>query len=670
MLMTFATTHSLLSGGASAEAPPGCEVCEQGFIYGTTGFAGSYAVATPDGLAPNTYCITQGLNYPNSAHSGPVGTDYADQAVWAAFLDRAGATDTDRAAVSMRVHRDLEGNSTEWGAFADLREHSDALWAQAAALAGPYTAAIEWLQRPDAGTGGAGVLVISVRSSSGTPLPYAQMTLSGGNMALPGSADTGPTGIIELAVAVLLPGPWTIGAAAANLPPTTVLRYDALANEQTVVGPGPRTSAAPVGATGSWDVPTTVTALKIDATTRLPVAGAVIEIRSAGGPVVTAFTTTAEPLPVALPPGEYSAREIREPDGYLIDDAAAHPFAVTLLGGRVDLVWADTPAVPTIATRASAPRVSPGDAVHDRITVAGLPPSIAPFPVLVRYLGPVPPPADGNCARLPAAAFAAAGVIAQATIAVTGNGEYATPAFTAPPERGCTTFDVSSRRPLWPGGPVLSAAPNAVDESVEVVSVQISTTVSPAVVEPGGSVSDRIVVAGLPAWSGPRQLTVSLIGPVAAPAGGRCADLSAAAFESARLLTSLVLEITADGALDSPALPVDVTDGQCVTIEIVDGHPLWPGGPAPTSPRGQASETALVHKIATPAPGPTTAPPAVPVPLDNVGEPYRPALADTGPAQTRALLASGAALVGGGIGLLLLIPGARTARRDGHRAVI
>ena len=126
--------------------------------------------------------------------------------------------------------------------------------------------------------------------------------------------------------------------------------------------------------------------------------------------------------------------------------------------------------------------------MHDRITVAGLPPSIAQFPVRVRYLGPVPPPADGDCALLPAEAFAAAGVLGEATVTVTGNGEYATPDFAAPPGRGCTTFDVASLAPLWPGGPILSAAPNAADESIEVVSVVLSTTISPVVVEPGGAV--------------------------------------------------------------------------------------------------------------------------------------------------------------------------------------
>lgn len=136
-------THALLSGGASAQAPPGCAVCEQGFIYGATGFAGSYAVPTPDGPVPNTYCITQGLWYPNSEHAGPVATDYADQPVWAALLDLAGPSDNDRAAVSMRVHRDLEGNSTEWHAFASLQERSDSLWDQATALAGPYATAIQ-----------------------------------------------------------------------------------------------------------------------------------------------------------------------------------------------------------------------------------------------------------------------------------------------------------------------------------------------------------------------------------------------------------------------------------------------------------------------------------------------------------------------------------------------
>lgn len=670
MLMTAVATHALLSVGASAQAPPGCAVCEEGFIYGTTGFAGSYAVPTPDGPVPNTYCITQGLNYPNTEHTGPVGTDYADQPVWAALFDLAGPSDNDKAAVSMRVHRDLEGNGTEWNAFAGLRAHSDSLWDQAVVRAGPFTTVIEWRQRPDASTGGAGTVAVSVRASSGAPIPHATVSLSGSNLVLAGSLDTGPTGVAEVAVSVANPGPWAIEAVGASLPPTTVLRYEALAREQTVVGPGPRTSAGPAGDTGSWDVPTAVTVLKIDASTRASAPGAVIEIRDSTGSVAATIITATDPLPVSLPAGDYTARETREPDGYLIDDPSAQHFAVTMLGGRVDLLWSDTPAAPTVATRASAPLVSPGDAVHDRITVFGLPPSIAPFPVLVRYLGPVPPPTDGDCAHLSAEAFAAAGVLGEATVTVTGNGDFATTAFTAPSQRGCTTFDVTSRGPLWPGGPTLAAAPNAVGESIEVVSVEIATTISPALVAPGGSVSDRITVTGLPAWSGARQLTVRLIGPITVPSGGTCTDLGPNAFDSAGVLASLVLTVAQDGGIDSPALPVDTADGQCVTIEIKDNAPLWPGGPVLGSPRGLPSETALVRTTPTPTPLPTTTPvpttssipTTTPVPPAVPATTPRTSLATTGPEQTRALIASGLGLLCAGIGLLLLIPGTRASR--------
>lgn len=687
--MTVVATHSLLSGGASAEAPPGCLVCEEGYIYGTTGFAGSYAVATPDGTATDTYCITQGLNYPNTDHASGAATDYADQAIWAALFDLAGPSDADKAAVSMRVHRDLEGNGTEWAAFADLRDRSDALWAQAAAWAGPYATTLEWRQRPDAASGGAGVVAVAVRAGSGTPLPHASVTVAGTNLSAPGAVDTGPSGIVEVAVAASSPGPWSVSATAGDLPPTSVLRYEALAHEQTVVGPGPRTQAAGAADAGSWDVPTEVTVHKLDARTRAPLAGAVIEIRAADGTLAAEVTTGAAPTVVPLPVGQFAAHETREPDGYLIDDRSEQHFAVTMLGGRIDLVWADTPATPTVSTRASAARVSPGDAVHDSVTVAGLPPSIGAFPIRVRYLGPTPPPADGDCASLPAEAFAAAAVVGEATVMVTGNGQYSTPAFTAPKARGCTTFDVASLAPLWPGGPLLSAAPNAAEESIEVVSVVLSTVISPAVVEPGGTVSDRITITGLPAWSGARQLTVSLIGPVAAPGSGQCADLSAAAFRSAGVLTGLMLEVTEDGVIDSPALPVDVTAGQCVTLEIVDDRPLWPGGPVIASPRGLPSETALVRAAAAPSSAssaPSSAAPTAPtapsapapaaagVPAGDaratgaVGVPTsRPVLASTGPEHVRNLLAGAAALLGAGIGVLLLVPGSATAHRGGIR---
>lgn len=667
MLMTAVATHALLSGGASAQAPPGCAVCEEGFIYGATGFAGSYAVPTPSGAAPNTYCVTQGLWYPNTEHSGPVGTDYADQPVWAALFDLAGPSDEDKAAVSMRVHRDLEGSSIEWNAFAGLREQSDRLWDRAVARAGPFTTVLQWLQRPDASTGD-GIVAISVQASSGTALPSATVVLSATNLSGAGSFDTGPTGVLEVAVSVTNPGPWAIEAVGTSLPPTTVLRYEAMSNEQTVIGAGPRTATVPAGDTGSRNVATAVTVLKLDASTRAPIAGAVIEIRDNAGSLAATLTSTVDPLPVSLPAGDYAAREIREPDGYLIDDPSDRHFAVTMLGGRVDLVWSDSPAAPVVSTRASTSRVSPGDTVHDRLTVFGLPPSIAPFPVLVRYLGPVPPAADGSCALLPTEAFAAAGVLGEATVTVTGNGDFATSGFVAPTQRGCTTFDVASRAPLWLGGPILAAAPNAAGESVEVVSVVISTTISPAVLEPGGSVSDRIAVAGLPAWAGSRQLTMSLLGPVAVPAGGQCADLPSGAFDSAGVLSSLVVQITGDGSIDSPALPVvaaaggGAADRYCVSIEIVDDAPLWAGGPVLSSRRGLPSETALVRTAPTPT--------AAPTPSTTPSPTTMPTLASTGPEQTRTLVAGGLALLCAGVGLLLLVPGARRGGALGARRMI
>lgn len=256
MLMTALAAHALLVAGASAEAPAGCQVCEQGHIYGTTGFAGSYAVPTANGPIANTYCITQGLNYPNSVHEGSDDVDYADEVVWAALFDIAGPTDTDKAAVSMRVHRDIEGSPIEWNAFGDLRARSDQLWLQAAALAGPFSTALEWRQRPDAANGGKGLVAVSIRSAAGTPVPDATATLSWANMNGPDSASTGPTGVVDLAVNVVSPGPWSIQAAGAGLPATTVVRYAGGSGEQTVIGSGPRSASSPASDSGTWDVPT------------------------------------------------------------------------------------------------------------------------------------------------------------------------------------------------------------------------------------------------------------------------------------------------------------------------------------------------------------------------------------------------------------------------------
>jgi len=588
----------------------------------------------------------------------------------------------------MLVHRDLEGNGTEWASFADLRGPAEALWAQAAALAGPYTTVIDWRQRPDAASGGAGSAVLWVRAASGAAVPNATISIGAANLGAPATIATGPSGVAELALPAVAPGPWSIAATGIGLPATTVVRYDALANEQTVVGPGPKTSAAPAADQGAWDVPTTVTVLKVDARTQAPVAGAVIEVRAADGSPVATVTTADHPEPVVLGPGDYTAIEVREPDGYLIDDPSPRPFAVGLLGGQVDLVWADTPAAPVIRTRASAPRATPGQAVHDLLTVSGLPPSLAPFPVVVRYLGPVPPPADGDCATLSAAAFDAAPVIGSATVTVRGNGDVPTPTFAGPHQRGCTTFDAVSSAPLWPGGPLLHSPANDADESIEVVSVELSTAISPAVVQPGGAVRDSITIAGLPAWAGTRTLQVALIGPVDAPRGGDCADLPAGAFAGAAALSTATLEVGGDGVVRSPDLPAPARDGQCVTIEIADSAPLWPGGPTIGSPRGLPSETALVRTspaaaTSPSAPGPPSseapAAPAAANPVAPAAAPVGPRLANTGPIDARTLGAAAAALIGGGAGLLLLVPGGAgsaagpgrpaPAMRARHRAI-
>jgi hypothetical protein len=684
MLMIVVATHAMLSAGASAQAPPGCGVCEEGYIYGTTGFAGSYAIQTPSGTVGNTYCVTQGLNYPNSAHAGPVPTDYPDQPIWASLLAVAAATDEDKAAVSMRVHRDLEGNSIEWRANPDLQERSDELWGRAAALAGPFSISVDVSSAPSAANGGVGVVSIAVRSSAGLALPNATIALTGGNMALPTTASSGPTGVLELPFTVAAPGAWRIDASGQGLPAVSLLRYDALRSEQTVIGAGPASATPGAGASGSWDVPTRVTISKIDAASGAPLSGAVVQIRSAAAPQSppSIVTTDIVPVVVALAPGDYSAVETSEPVGYLIDDPQARRFSVTLLGGEAALVWADTAATPVVSTTASAARVAGGGAVHDVVTVSGLPPSQPVFDLTLRYLGPVPAGADGDCEALAPAAFASAPVIGRTTLLINGDGSYPTAPFIAPLAAGCTTFEILPTAALWPGGPSLSAAPNGAQESVEVVAASIDTAISSAMLVGGAEVFDRVTIRDLPVWAGPRTLTVSLIGPIHPPRSGRCADLAAGAFDSAPVLASTTIEIdraaAALGWIDTPAFAVPDLRG-CVSFEVRDTAPLWSGGPILVSARGAAAETGEIRPTppapqstpsqstpsqSTPsestftgpsAPTPSSTSPsaqsAAPAPVPDAAR-----LANTGPPRTGLLLAVGAELLFAGIGLMLLMP--------------
>ena len=259
-------------------------------------------------------------------------------------------------------------------------------------------------------------------------VPDATVALSGANIALPPSLGTGPSGVLRLAFAVTARGPWQIEATGVSLPPATIVRYEALRREQTVVGQGPLTSATSAAIGARLDVPTTVSVHKRDAASGASVPGAVIEIRRAsdatGTAAILSATTASDPVALDLPPGDYAAVETREPTGYVLDDALPRRSSVTMLGGRVDLVWRDTPATPTVSTAAASPRIRGGGAAQDVGTDRG----IAAVPADLRARRPIPRPvapgADGACATLPASAFASAPVIARSTLLIHGDGSY------------------------------------------------------------------------------------------------------------------------------------------------------------------------------------------------------------------------------------------------------
>jgi hypothetical protein len=600
-----------LATRAQAQTPRGCNTCEQGLIYADTGFAGSYSISTPQGQVGETYCVTEGRWYPNSAHAEGQPMTIANQNVWAALFTYNNHDDSDKAAISARVHRDIESDDTEWRAFPGLQARSDELWTQAQSFAGPYRTVIEWVQGPGIENNGGAIVRISVRSASGRAMANINVDTVSSNASLPTSMSTGETGLVYAPFNVASPGTWQIEAHGRDLPGTSLMRYEALdTREQSVVGPGVRTGATPATGSGNLIIPTKVSLAKKDAATGAFVAGAQISITKSGtADLVTKVTTTAAPLPVDLPPGDYEATETREPVGYLLDDPQpTKRFKVGPAGGSIALTWSDTPAVPEISTRISSPLFTPGGPVSDAVTVSGLPPHLPAFSLIVDYLGPVSPPTDGRCAALAADAFVNAPVVATTTLQIVTNGTMSTPIFTAPVTPGCTTFRVASTAPLWAGGPTLVSAPNSPNESGEIVHPVLQTQVSATSVVPGATVTDVLDVAGMPAWAGQRTLNIRLIGPVPAPPTLNCADLAPGSFDSAAVFASATMTIEGNGRYVTAAFTLPLDRDVCFNFEEEDTEALWVGGPTLRSPRGLASETVFVDTPPTPTPTQTPAP--------------------------------------------------------------
>jgi uncharacterized repeat protein (TIGR01451 family) len=209
----------------------------------------------------------------------------------------------------------------------------------------------------------------------------------------------------------------------------------------------------------------------------------------------------------------------------------------------------------TLATRASAARMLPGDKVSDEITLGGTGTNPGSGTISWRLLGPIAPAADGTCTALN---WSGAPAHDSGTISITGDGTYTTGS-SAPTASGCYSY-VDSLDAPYPGAPSESVA-GATGETLLVAVPSLSTAVSSPAVKAGDKVDDAIEVHGT--GGQPGSIDWKLLGPVAPASGGGCAGAS---FTGAKTVAHGTLAVTGDGPYTTPQSRL--ADGGCYGYEV------------------------------------------------------------------------------------------------------
>lgn len=618
-----------------------------------------YNVPVAGGGVVHGYCITPGNWYPDSMHDAAGTFAVANAAVWAEFINLSDyASDTDQAGVGARIQRDLFGQNDFSAISSAAQARSDALWAQATRLAGPWATHVVYHANQ--------TVTVSVTAASGALVPGATVDLAWANSTGPASVDTGTSGSTTVAFTPRFGAPGKVTATGKRIGPLSLQRWNAeVGAEQDVTSISGPVDAAPDSDTWVVVKPSLVTIVKQDADTGAIVPDAVIGLSdTATGTPFAQVTTKA--TPVAAPGLDNRAgqrvyyRELVNPTGYLAD-AAAGSFVVGADGGTIALVIKDSAASPSCSSQASASDTSgqvvfgmAGGPVGDSVTCGGLPPNNPAFEVDEQLLS-VPAPASGLCRDVTAAAWSAGRVVGTGTISMpatpsTGPGPYSvtgtlSPALSIPAglSAGCLGWRGSATP--WAG-----AAPIGLDpvpgEQVTLVAVRLATRVQQQTVRPGGLLVDLVTVSGIPAaLSGPFPATADVR---SLPAGVHgCTGLGPAQFNRVKPYRSVPFRIDHGNGTYRVQIAAPATPDRCLNFTERFTQPLWPGGPTPAGEVGVAAETGLVDH------------PAVPKASGGGGGRGR-GLAYTG-TDTAIGVVIAAALVG--VGLLLLL-GGRRRRED------
>jgi len=209
---------------------------------------------------------------------------------------------------------------------------------------------------PDAAVGDAVTVTIAVTAgANGIPGRIVDLTGIGGLAGLPASVTVGPDGTAVLPATLTstratlrasLVGPSAIVEMRVPVAPYLPSETGSVTQPQTMVFVG---TGASVAADPAIQVDGTASIAKVDAANGAVIAGATIEIRDAGGVLVTTLTSGATPTVIRLPEGNYTAVETAAPRGYLLNAA---PLAFTIAPGSVFPVvvsLADTAASDALA---------------------------------------------------------------------------------------------------------------------------------------------------------------------------------------------------------------------------------------------------------------------------------------------------------------------------------
>jgi len=620
-LMAGAIAAGLVMGLASpataaGSGPASCTACGAGeVIFGGTSFAGVYNVAVAGGGVVHGYCITPGGWYPDSVHDTAGGFAVANAAVWAEFINLSDLTsDADQAGVGARIQRDLLGEGDFSAISPAAQARSDALWAQATRLAGPWATHVVHHSND--------TVTVSVTAASGTLVPGATVELAWANSTGPASVGTGSSGSVTVPFTPRFGAPGKVTATGRRIGPLGLLRWNAeVGEEQDITSISGPVDAAPDSDTWVVVKPSLVTIVKQDAVTGTIVPGAVIGFSDTANGTPFAQVTTIS-TPVAVPGLVNRAgrrvyyRELANPAGYLADGASGS-FLVGEDGGTIALTMKDSAATPACTSRASASHTAnqgiafgvPGGPVGDSVACEGLPPNNAAFQVDEQLLH-VPAPASGVCSNVTAATWASARVVGSGTIDMpatpsTGSGPYSVTGTLTPLTipTGLTTGCLGWRGKAtpWPGAAAIELGPVPA-EQVILVAVRLVTRVQQQTVRPGGLLVDLVDVTGIPpGLPGPFAATADVR---SLPAGKHgCAGLSPAQFARVKPYRSVPFTIGHGNGTYRVRIAVPVTPNRCLNFTERFTRPLWPGGPTPSAQVGVAAETSLVSRIPVAASG-------------------------------------------------------------------